>query len=79
MTEMFYGGNKRSYGVWEKQDDWIELRVYHVRGRKPLDRRQMENFKAVVEHYAEEIVQKWIDYFVLHRPVSSERIIHKIR
>ena len=39
----------------------------------------MESFKAVVEHHAEEIVQKWIDYFVLHRPVPSEKITHKIR
>ena len=29
MAERFYGGNKWSYGVTERQDGWIELHVYH--------------------------------------------------
>lgn len=29
MAEKYYGGNKRSYGVIERQDGWIELHVYH--------------------------------------------------
>lgn len=57
----------------------VEIHYSSVRGRKPLDRSQLENFKAVVAHYAEEIVQKWIDYFVLHKPVPSERITSKIQ
>lgn len=57
----------------------VEIRYASVRGRKPLDSNQLKNFKAVVEHYAEEIVQKWIDYFVLHRPVSVEKITRKIQ
>jgi len=56
-----------------------EIIFSSVRGRNPLPRTQMKNFEAVVRHYAEDIVQKWIDYFVLHKSVSSERITRRIK
>jgi len=56
----------------------IEIRYSSVRGRRPLTRRQMDDFKRVVEFYAKDIVQKWIDYFVLHKPVESKIITRKI-
>ena len=49
-----------------------------VRGKKTLPRTQMKKFETVVEHYAKEIVQKWIDYFVLHKTISPEKITRKI-
>lgn len=57
----------------------IEIRFASVKGRRPLPRTQMRDFKAVVEHYAEEIVQKWMDCFVLHKAISPETITRKIR
>lgn len=49
------------------------------RGRRPLPNKQMDDFKVVVEYYAEDIIKKWIDYFVLHKPVSLEVITRRIR
>ena len=57
----------------------VNIRYSSVAGRRPLSQRQMVNFQAVIEHYTEAIVQKWIDYFVLHKPVPSETITHTIR
>ena len=57
----------------------VEIRYSSVKGRRPLSRKQMGDFKVIVEHYAEEIVQKWIDYFVLHKPVPAKKITRKIR
>ena len=57
----------------------IEIRFTSVRGKKPLPRSQMKNFRSVVEQYAEDIVQKWIDYFVLHKAVESETITKRIK
>lgn len=57
----------------------VEVRYSPVRGRKMLESAQLEDFKTLVEHYAEEIVQKWIAYFVLHRPVQAEKLTRKIR
>lgn len=57
----------------------VEIRYSAVRGKKSLDEHQLKNFKTLVEHYSEEIVQKWIDYFVLHRPISPKKITQRIR
>ena len=56
-----------------------EIRIGRVPGRKPLGPAQLRDFQLVVEQYAEEIVQKWIDYFILHRQVSSENLTRRIR
>ena len=56
-----------------------EIRYSSVRGRKPLESHQMHDFQVLVEHFAQEIIEKWIDYFILHKPVNSQRITRRIR
>jgi hypothetical protein len=56
-----------------------EIRYSSVKRKRPLNSRQMEDFKAVVDYYAEEIIQKWTDYFLLHKPVSPKTITRRIR
>jgi hypothetical protein len=50
-----------------------------VKGRLSLDTQDLKNFQTLTEHYADEIVQKWIDYFVLHRPIEPQRITRRIK
>ena len=50
-----------------------------VRGRRPLDPGQMSDFQTLVSHYADDIVQKWIDYFVMHRPIKPQVITRRIK
>lgn len=57
----------------------VEIRYGSVRGRKPLNQRYLSDFKDIVELYSEEIIQKWIDYFILHRQVEAKKITHRIR
>jgi hypothetical protein len=57
----------------------IEIRYTSVRGKKPLESNQFKSFQRVVENYKEDIVQKWIDYFVLHRRISPVKITRRIR
>jgi len=57
----------------------VEIRFVSVKGRRSLSPTQMKDFKAVVEYYAKDIVQKWIDYFVLHKAISPETITRRIR
>jgi hypothetical protein len=35
--------------------------------------------QTLVGHFADDIVRKWIDYFVLHRKVQSEVITRRIK
>jgi hypothetical protein len=44
-----------------------------------LENTDLKDFKKFVTHYAEEIVQKWIDFFVLNKPVYPEKINKKVK
>lgn len=57
----------------------VEINYSPVKGRKPLTKSEMNNFQTLTEHYADEIVQKWIDYFVLHRPIEPQKITQRIK
>ena len=57
----------------------VEIIYSSVKGRKPLSKSEMNNFRTLTEHYADEIVQKWIDYFVLHRPIEPQKITQRIK
>jgi len=44
-----------------------------------LPANNLRDFKAFVDTYADEIVKKWIDYFVLHKQISCENISRRIK
>jgi Domain of unknown function (DUF4160) len=56
-----------------------EISYTNVTGRAPLTFREMQYFKEVVSVHADNIVQKWIDFFVLHKPVKPERITKRLK
>ena len=47
-------------------------------GRLPLKPAEMDHFREVVRARAQNIVQKWVDYFVLHKSVSVEKITKRL-
>ena len=51
-----------------------EIRYSLVLGRLPLNNSEMRFFHEIVGARADEIVSKWIDFFVLHKPVKPEYI-----
>ncbi|WP_207683739.1 DUF4160 domain-containing protein [Desulfonema magnum] len=56
-----------------------EIKILKVKGRRPLDSAELKNFEIFVSQRADEIVQKWIDYFVLHKKVKFEKVTRKVR
>lgn len=56
-----------------------EIRYTNVAGRVPLGNTEMRYFEELVSVRATEIVSKWIDFFVLHKPVKSERITRRLK
>lgn len=56
-----------------------EIRYTGVAGRAPLDTNELRFFQEIVTAKADEIVSKWIDYFVLHKSISSERITKRLK
>jgi hypothetical protein len=50
------------------------IRFLAQRGRRLLNDGEMRNFQALVKAKADEIIQKWIDFFVLHKPINPVTI-----
>ena len=55
-----------------------EIRISEVSGKKPLDNKNMKKFKKLVEKYRDDIVRKWVDFFVYNIEISSEKITERI-
>jgi hypothetical protein len=57
----------------------VDIIYSSVRGRRPLEGAHFQDFQALVRLHADDIVQKWIDYFVLHRRIKPEVITRRIK
>nr|VFK39863.1 MAG: protein of unknown function (DUF4160) [Candidatus Kentron sp. TC] len=55
-----------------------EILIKPVKGRKPLRPIEQNDFRRFVETHANEIIGKWIDYFVLHKQVTRESVQRRI-
>lgn len=57
----------------------VDVIIKPVKGRSPLLSKELKYFEELVVAYADKIVQKWIDYFVLHKEILCENIETRIR
>jgi hypothetical protein len=57
----------------------VEIKIKTVSKSKPLTGTKLSDFETFLEVYADQIVSKWIDYFVLHKDVEFERINTRIK
>lgn len=55
------------------------IRYTEETGRAPLSASELRFFTELVHAKAQDIVNKWIDYFVLHKPVRAERITQRLK
>jgi hypothetical protein len=55
-----------------------EIVVTVVQGKEPLDPQNLKKFKKIVELYRDDIVRKWIDFFVYNIEISAEKITKKL-
>lgn len=56
-----------------------EIRYGPAAGRPPLDIHEMRLFEEVVTAYADDIVAKWIDFFVLRKSIAPKRITRRLK
>lgn len=56
-----------------------EIRYSAVVGRASLGANEMRHFEEVISARADDIVAKWIDFFVLHKPITPERITRRLK
>lgn len=55
------------------------IKIKPIKGYRPLTGAKLKDFEKFLEVYADRIVQKWIDYFVLHKNVEFEKINTRIK
>lgn len=48
-------------------------------GLRPLTGSKLNDFEDFLEEYSDKIIQKWIDYFILHKNVEFEKINKRIK
>jgi hypothetical protein len=55
-----------------------EIIMKTVPGKEPLDIQNLKKFKKIVELYRDDIVRKWIDFFVYNIEIMPAKITQKI-
>jgi hypothetical protein len=75
----FYQGRESRAEIVIKNGVIIGVRILPVRGMKPLTGRPLADFKLLVSRKAQDVVRKWIDFFVHHRQIEAEIITRKLK
>lgn len=55
------------------------IKVVRIGNRKPLQGKDLRNFNAFIRVYGHRIVEKWIEFFVLKKKVSFEKITQRLK
>lgn len=73
-----YNGRESKAEIIIENGIIVAIMIKEVRGKAPLDSGTMKKFQRLVETYKEDIVKKWIDFFVYNREISVETITQKL-
>jgi len=55
-----------------------EVKISDVKGKTPLDPKNQKKLKILTEAYRDDIVRKWIDFFIYHKKIEAEIITKRI-
>jgi hypothetical protein len=56
----------------------VRISYAPVKGRAPLPARRMRDFRRIVEEFKDDIVHKWVDFFVLNKRIESRTISRRL-
>jgi len=73
-----HGSNESKAEILIENGEIVEIRTSPIKGTHPLTGKELKHFKEFLEVYADEIIKKWIDYFVYHKDIEFERITTRI-
>ncbi len=73
----FQGKESKAEIIFEN-GELVEVRILKVKGKAPLDLANMRKFKKLVEVYHDDIIKKWVDFFVYNKVIVSEKITKKL-
>jgi len=73
-----YQGKENKAEIIFENGKFKEIVITEVPGKEPLDSRNLKKFRKIVEIYRDDIVRKWIDFFVYNIEIKPEKITQKI-
>ncbi|MBN1184386.1 MAG: DUF4160 domain-containing protein [Bacteroidales bacterium] len=73
-----YQGKESKAEIVFEDGKFKEIIIMDVKGKEPLGSQNLKKFKKVVELYRDDIVRKWIDFFVYNIEIIPEMITKKI-
>ena len=56
-----------------------EIKITNSSNSLPLKGKELKDFEIFLETYGDEIVKKWINYFVYHKEVTFEKITKRLK
>ena len=74
----FQGGHARA-AIVLKDGKVVRIVVSAVAGKKPLPAGKLKDFRALVNAKAEDIVRRWVEYFVFKKHNKPEVITRKLK
>ena len=73
-----YQGKENKAEIVFENGKFKEIKIVNVKGKRPLAQKELKRFTKLVETYKDEIVRKWVDFFVYNKEIKSEKITKKI-
>lgn len=74
-----YNGLESKAEFYIVEGEIVEIKINIVKGCRPLTGSKLKDFEVFLEKYSDNIVEKWIDYFVYHKNVQFEKINTRIK
>ncbi len=65
--------------IFLKNGKIVRILFSNVKGRNPLPRNKMKDFRTLVSAKADDIVRRWIEYFVFKKHNKPEIITRKFK
>ena len=74
-----YDGCESKAELYIVDGEIVEIKIKPIKGLKPLTGAKLKDFEEFLEKFADQIVQKWINYFVYHKDIEFEKINTRIK
>jgi uncharacterized protein DUF4160 len=57
----------------------VKIDIKNVKGKRPLPAKKLKEFNFFVDKFKDDIVSKWVDYFVYHKSITCIKIEGKVK
>jgi len=75
----FYQGRESKAELVIENGVIVGVRILSVAGMKPLNGKALSDLRLLISQKAEDIVAKWVEFFVHHRQIETEIISRKLK